>query len=207
MLSIALAAQLALAPPGAAPAPMSQAGCGRAAAAGETNANVQEQLPLVTFVVPGHRDMPIVLPEDAVLSDDRGNFVFIIDDNDTIVRCDVMTVHAGDRGVAIVRGLDGDERVVDKAGAFLNPGERVRPARAQPAPRGMAASQAIEIANAEVRRALPRMDRSSRTIWTDELAGKWLVTYASPDDADAGGPVIVDVDKRTGRATIVRMPQ
>jgi hypothetical protein len=195
MLSIALMAHFALALPSAAPA------------AGGTQAPVQEQLPQVTFVVPGRQDMPIVLPEEAVLSDDRGTFVFIIDDSDTIVRRDVATGQVGDRGVAIVRGLDGGERVVDVAGAFLNSGERVRPARARPAPHGMRAGEATAIANAEIARVLPGMDRSSRTIRTDELDGKWLVTYASPDDENAGGPVIVEVDKRTRRAAIVQMPQ
>jgi hypothetical protein len=38
-----------------------------------------------------------------------------------------------DRGVAIRSGLAGNERVVLSAGAFLNPGQRVRPERAAPA--------------------------------------------------------------------------
>jgi hypothetical protein len=200
MLLIALVAHFALALPSAAPA------------AGETNALVQDQLPQVTFVVPGRRDMPIVLPEDAVLSDDRGTFVFIIDDNDTVVRRDVVTGHVGtgdvgDRDVVIVRGLDGDERVVDRAGAFLNPGERIRPERARATPDAMTAGEATVIANAEIDRALPHMDRSGRPIRTDEADGSWRVTYESADDENAGGPVIVEVDKRTGRAAIVQMPQ
>lgn len=195
MLSIILAAQLALALAGAAPA------------AGETKALDQDNLPRVTVVVPGRRDAPIVLSETAVLSDGRGTFVFIIDDNDMVVRRDVVTGQASDWGVVIVRGLDGDERVVNAAGAFLNPGERVRPARARPAPEAMTAGEAIDIADLEIGRTLPRMDRSCRTIRADEADGKWRVTYASPQDENAGGPVIVEVDKRTGQAAIVQMPQ
>ena len=74
-------------------------------------------------------------------------------------------------------------------------------------PCGMTAGEAIEAANAEVSRMLPRMNRSGRTIRTNDADGKWRVTYASPDDADAGGPLIVEVDKRTRRAAIVQMAQ
>ena len=38
-----------------------------------------------------------------------------------------------ERGVAIASGLSGNERVVESAGAFFNPGQRVRPERAAPA--------------------------------------------------------------------------
>jgi hypothetical protein len=47
-----------------------------------------------------------------------------------VVRRDVVTGQVSDTGVAIVQGLNGDERVVQVAGAFLNPGQKVRPERA-----------------------------------------------------------------------------
>jgi len=72
-----------------------------------------------------------LLPESAVQSDDRGNFVYLIDANNTVVRRDVRIGEVSDRGVAIAEGLNGNERVVLTAGAFLNPGQRVRPERAQ----------------------------------------------------------------------------
>jgi len=75
------------------------------------------------------------------------------------------------------------------------------------AAREMNADEAIAAANAEVGRALPQMDRSGRTIPTADADGKWRVTYASADDANAGGPLIVEVDKRTRRAAIVQMAQ
>ena len=71
----------------------------------------------------------------------------------------------------------------------------------------MTASEAIEVANTEINWVLPEMDRSRRTIRTDDADGKWRVTYASPDDVNAGGPLIVEVDKGTRQATIIQMAQ
>ncbi|MGY4398982.1 RND family efflux transporter MFP subunit [Sphingomonas sp. UYAg733] len=67
------------------------------------------------------------LPESAVLSDDRGNFVYIIGKDDKIERRDVKVGAVTDSGVAIASGLTGAERVVQSAGAFLNPGQKVLP--------------------------------------------------------------------------------
>jgi RND family efflux transporter MFP subunit len=67
------------------------------------------------------------LPESAVLSDDRGSFVSIIGQDDKIVRRDVKVGAVTDSGVAIASGLTGAERVVQSAGAFLNPGQKVAP--------------------------------------------------------------------------------
>src|SRR5687767_11860678 len=73
------------------------------------------------------------LPQSAVQSDSRGNFVYIVDNENKVVRRAVRIGEVSDRGVAIVEGLNGNERVVLSAGAFLNPGQRVRPERARPA--------------------------------------------------------------------------
>lgn len=67
------------------------------------------------------------LPESAVLSDTRGNFVYIVDGKDQIVRRDVRIGEVSDRGVSIVSGLAGNERVVLSAGGFLNAGQKVKP--------------------------------------------------------------------------------
>ena len=75
------------------------------------------------------------------------------------------------------------------------------------APGEMTAREATEAANAEIGRMFPDLDRSRRTIRTDEADGKWRVFYESPDDLTGGGPVIVEVDKRTRQAAIVQMPQ
>ena len=68
-----------------------------------------------------------LLPESAVLSDGKGNFVYIIDGANKAVRRDVKVGEVSDSGVAIAGGLDGTERVVSSAGAFLNPGQVVKP--------------------------------------------------------------------------------
>ena len=71
-----------------------------------------------------------LLPESAVLSDDKGNFVYIVNEKNEVVRRDVTIGDVSDAGVAVVSGLTGNERVVQSAGAFLNPGQKVRPVRA-----------------------------------------------------------------------------
>ncbi|SOB80792.1 RND family efflux transporter, MFP subunit [Sphingomonas guangdongensis] len=68
-----------------------------------------------------------LLPESAVLSDGRGNFVYIVDGANKAVRRDVRVGEVSDAGVSIVSGLTGTERVVLSAGAFLNPGQTVKP--------------------------------------------------------------------------------
>jgi RND family efflux transporter MFP subunit len=75
-----------------------------------------------------------LLPDSAVQSDAQGTFVYILDQNDTVVRRAVTTGQVNDLGVAIVQGLNGDERVVQVAGAFLSPGQKVRPERAAAQP-------------------------------------------------------------------------
>jgi RND family efflux transporter MFP subunit len=76
----------------------------------------------------GSIDAPL-LPESAVQSDDKGNFVYIIDAKNTAVRRDVQVGEVSDAGVAIMAGLSGNERIVLSAGAFLNPGQKVNPRR------------------------------------------------------------------------------
>jgi len=66
-----------------------------------------------------------MLPESAVLSDNSGSFVFIVGADNKIVRRTVKTGILTSNGIAIVQGLNGSERVVLRAGAFLAPGESV----------------------------------------------------------------------------------
>ena len=68
-----------------------------------------------------------LLPESAVQSDDKGNFVYVLNEQDEVVRRDVRIGEVSDRGITIADGLAGNERVVESAGAFLNPGQKVRP--------------------------------------------------------------------------------
>ncbi|MGK6323094.1 efflux RND transporter periplasmic adaptor subunit [Sphingomonas sp. DT-51] len=71
------------------------------------------------------------LPQSALLSDDRGNYVYIIDAENRALRRDVKLGTVTEDRVAIASGLKGDERVVQSAGAFLNPGQKVKPVRAR----------------------------------------------------------------------------
>jgi len=75
-----------------------------------------------------------LLPESAVLTDDAGTYVMIVGPNNTVQRRAVRIGTVTDRGVVVAEGLSGSERVVESAGAFLNPGERIRPERSR-APR------------------------------------------------------------------------
>ena len=68
-----------------------------------------------------------VLPESAVLADDEGSFVYVVDGENKTVRRGVKTGAVTQNGIAITDGLSGSERVVLRAGGFLNPGETVNP--------------------------------------------------------------------------------
>jgi HlyD family secretion protein len=70
-----------------------------------------------------------VLPESAVLSDQAGAFVYVVGNDNKVVRRPVRTGTVTPQGLTIVEGLAGNERVVAYAGGFLNPGEVVRPQR------------------------------------------------------------------------------
>lgn len=74
-----------------------------------------------------------VLKESAVLNDRDGNYVYIIDKNNKVVRRPVKTGTVTASGITIAEGLDGTERVVLFAGGFLNPGETVQPKLQKPA--------------------------------------------------------------------------
>ena len=77
----------------------------------------------------GGIDAPL-LPQSAVSSDEKGNYVYVIGPGDTVVRRDVTVGSVDARGAAITSGLTGQEAVVQSAGAFLNPGQKVIPRRA-----------------------------------------------------------------------------
>jgi RND family efflux transporter MFP subunit len=68
-----------------------------------------------------------VLPQSAVLADDKGNYVLVIGAENRVERRAITTGTIGDQGVSIASGLNGTERVVLSAGAFLRPGEKIAP--------------------------------------------------------------------------------
>lgn len=79
-------------------------------------------------IVSGSQEAP-VLPESAILSDERGSYVYVVDSNNKVARRAVQTGPVTPQGIAITGGLSGRENVVLRAGGFLNPGETVRPHR------------------------------------------------------------------------------
>lgn len=79
-------------------------------------------------ITSGASDVPL-LPESAVLSDSKGSYVMIVGKDNKVARRAVKIGTVADSGVTIVEGLSGQEMVVRSAGAFLNAGETVKPAR------------------------------------------------------------------------------
>ena len=70
-----------------------------------------------------------LLPQSAVLSDEKGNYVYIANARNEIERRPIKIGTVDDGGVTIASGLSGDERVVLSAGPFLNPGQKINPRR------------------------------------------------------------------------------
>ena len=70
-----------------------------------------------------------LLPQSAVLSDDKGNYVYIVNGKKEVERRDIKIGSVDNRGVTIAGGLSGNESVVLSAGPFLNPGQKVNPKR------------------------------------------------------------------------------
>ncbi|MEA3542530.1 MAG: efflux RND transporter periplasmic adaptor subunit [Pseudomonadota bacterium] len=68
-----------------------------------------------------------LLPESAVQSDPKGSFVYIVNGKNQVERRDVSVGQVSEAGVAITGGITGTEKIVTSAGAFLTPGQKVRP--------------------------------------------------------------------------------
>ena len=74
-----------------------------------------------------------VLPQTAVMSDNQGAYVYIVNDKNHVERRAVRVSGTIDTGVIIAEGLTGNERVVTTAGGFLRNGEAVTIAAPEPA--------------------------------------------------------------------------
>jgi len=74
----------------------------------------------------GSTDLP-QLPNSAIQSDEKGNFVYVVGPGDKVVRRTIKIGDVTDTAVSIVEGLNGTERVVLSAGAFLNTGQKIKP--------------------------------------------------------------------------------
>jgi HlyD family secretion protein len=69
----------------------------------------------------------IVLPQTAVLTDEKGSFVLVVNSDDKIERRPVHVSGMVENGVTIADGVSATDRVVATAGAFLQVGESVKP--------------------------------------------------------------------------------
>lgn len=68
-----------------------------------------------------------ILPESAILNDLEGSYVYVVDKDNKVQRRAVKTGIVTDKGITVVEGLSGTEKIVMRAGGFLAPGEVVRP--------------------------------------------------------------------------------
>ena len=66
-----------------------------------------------------------VLPQTAVMSDNDGSYVYVVNRGDEVQRRDVRVGSVIPSGVVIAEGLTGNERVVAIDGGFLHNGEKV----------------------------------------------------------------------------------
>jgi HlyD family secretion protein len=68
-----------------------------------------------------------VLPQTAVLTDELGSYVLVVDAQNKVARRAVRVSGMVQNGVTIAGGINSEERVIATAGAFLQEGELVRP--------------------------------------------------------------------------------
>jgi len=68
-----------------------------------------------------------LLPESAVQSDPKGNYVYLVNGRNEVERRAVTVGQVSDAGVAVTSGITGNEKIVSSAGAFLAPGQKVKP--------------------------------------------------------------------------------
>ena len=73
-----------------------------------------------------------VLPQTAVLTDDKGSYVLIVNAQHKVERRAVQVSGVVQNGVTIADGINGKEQVVATAGAFLQEGELLNPVLKEP---------------------------------------------------------------------------
>ena len=77
-------------------------------------------------IISGQREAP-VLPESAIQNDQKGSYVYIVNDDDMVERRDIKIGQVAANGVSVFEGLTGQEKVVALAGGFLTAGQKVQP--------------------------------------------------------------------------------
>jgi RND family efflux transporter MFP subunit len=75
--------------------------------------------------IPVDSTMGVVLPQTAVLSDETGNYVLVVDADNKVQKRPITVSGARAQGLLVSAGLSGSERVIAIAGAFLRAGEAV----------------------------------------------------------------------------------
>ena len=68
----------------------------------------------------------VTLPQTAVLADEKGSYVLVVNPSDKVERRPVHVSGISDAGAIISGGLTGQERVVATAAGFLRDGEQVK---------------------------------------------------------------------------------
>lgn len=68
-----------------------------------------------------------LLPESAILSDEKGTYVFVVGPDNKVQRRDVKTGEVSAKGISVIEGISGTEKIVLRAGGFLNSGDLVQP--------------------------------------------------------------------------------
>ena len=79
-------------------------------------------------ITSGTTNAPL-LPQSAILSDDAGKYVYVVNAKNLVERRAVQIGDISEEGVVITQGLNGQEAVVLSAGPFLNPGQKILPRR------------------------------------------------------------------------------
>lgn len=79
-------------------------------------------------ITSGSGNAPL-LPESAVQSDPKGNYVYVVNAKNEVERRNVTVGQVSEAGVAVTSGITGNEKIVTSAGAFLTPGQKVKPER------------------------------------------------------------------------------
>jgi RND family efflux transporter MFP subunit len=72
-----------------------------------------------------------VLPQTAILSDEKGTFVLIVNSENKIERRTIHLAGTVPAGLVVSDGLQGNERVISTAGGFLREGEKVETQQAK----------------------------------------------------------------------------
>ncbi|HEX3836089.1 MAG TPA: efflux RND transporter periplasmic adaptor subunit [Steroidobacteraceae bacterium] len=75
-----------------------------------------------------------VLPQTAILSDEKGTFALVVNADNRVERRNVHVSDTNAQGLVIASGLSGNERVIMTAAGFLRVGERVEVAGRSKAP-------------------------------------------------------------------------